>query len=74
MRISEMLEMSFPCSYIMVDKHPRRHDPLHIVTHRIQSTISEFTSCLLKACSPYLCSKWNGYLQALDMTVSKKGS
>ena len=71
-RIQEMLEHSFPCSYIMVDNHPRRHDPLHIVTHRIRSTSTEFTNYLLKACSPYLCSKWNGYLRALDMMVSDR--
>ncbi|XP_071926454.1 protein PHYLLO, chloroplastic isoform X3 [Coffea arabica] len=69
-RIQEMLEHSFPCSYIMVDNHPRRHDPLHIVTHRIRSTSTEFTNYLLKACSPYLCSKWNGYLRALDMMAA----
>ncbi|KAL3510951.1 hypothetical protein ACH5RR_030352 [Cinchona calisaya] len=69
-RIPEMLEHSFPFSYIMVDKHPRRHDPLHIVTQRIQSTVTEFTNYLLKASLPYLCSKWKGQLRALDMMAA----
>lgn len=67
-RIVQMIEHSLPF-YIMVDGHPRRHDPLHIVTHRIQSKITEFTNCLMKTCTPCLSSTWKSYLQALEMTV-----
>ncbi|KAA8532823.1 hypothetical protein F0562_033059 [Nyssa sinensis] len=69
-RISQMLEDCFPCSYIMVDKHPSRHDSSHIVTHRIQSTITQFTDCLLKAVIPPIRSKWSSFLRALDMMVA----
>ncbi len=68
-RISQMLEKCSPCSYIMVDKHPCRHDPSHIVTHRIQSTVVEFANCLLKARSPNKNSKWSSFLQILNMMV-----
>ncbi|KAK3004036.1 hypothetical protein RJ639_019334 [Escallonia herrerae] len=69
-RISEMLEDSFPRAYIMVEKHPSRHDPSHIVTHRIQSSATEFTGCLLKACKPRMSRNWIGFLRALDMMVA----
>ncbi|XP_031097286.1 protein PHYLLO, chloroplastic isoform X2 [Ipomoea triloba] len=69
-RISQMLESCFPCSYIMVDKHPSRHDPLHIVTHRIQTTITRFANCLLKACVPHTGNQWRGFLQVLNTTAA----
>ncbi|KAH9607030.1 hypothetical protein KSS87_013805 [Heliosperma pusillum] len=69
-RISQFLEHCFPCPYIMVDKHPCRHDPSHIVTHRIQSTISEFAACLLKSTPPRLPRKWSSILKAVDSVVA----
>lgn len=68
-RISQMLEKCSPCSYIMVDSHPCRHDASHIVTHRIESTVVEFASCLLKARFPNKNSKWSSFLQILNMMV-----
>ena len=65
-----MIEDSFPCSYIMVDRHPCRHDPSHILTHRIQSTITEFADSLRKAQFPLMSGKWSVSLRALDMMVS----
>ncbi|XWS69567.1 hypothetical protein CRYUN_Cryun04dG0190100 [Craigia yunnanensis] len=71
-RISQMLEKCFPCSYILVDNHPCRHDPSHLVTHRIQSSAIEFANILLKAQFPHRSSKWRGYLQALNMMVGQE--
>ncbi|KAG5532630.1 hypothetical protein RHGRI_027056 [Rhododendron griersonianum] len=68
-RISQMLEDSFPCAYVLVENHPCRHDPSHIVTHRIQSTITQFSDCLLKAHIPQISSKWCGFLKAVDKMV-----
>lgn len=68
-RIAKMLEECFPCSYIMVDKHPFRHDPSHIVTHRIHSTIVEFADYVLKAEFPHLSKEWSTYLQMLNVMV-----
>ncbi|XP_077237681.1 2-oxoglutarate decarboxylase/hydro-lyase/magnesium ion-binding protein isoform X2 [Tasmannia lanceolata] len=69
-RIAQMLEACSPCSYIMVDKHPNRHDPSHIVTHRIQSTITEFSDYLLRVHFPRKITKWSSFLQALNMMVA----
>ncbi|XP_058112414.1 protein PHYLLO, chloroplastic isoform X2 [Magnolia sinica] len=71
-RITQILERCSPCSYIMVDKHPYRHDPSHILTHRLQSTISEFAAYLLKVNFPRNNSRWHTFLQALDMMVARE--
>ena len=68
-RICQMLEESAPFSYVMVEKHPRRHDPSHIVTHRIQSTIADFVGSLLKSRVPHMSSKWSTSLQTLSKMV-----
>ncbi|KAJ7943266.1 protein PHYLLO, chloroplastic [Quillaja saponaria] len=70
-RISQMLENCITCSYVMVDQHPYRHDPTHIVTHRIQSTIAEFAGCLLKANFPRN-SKWSTSLHVLSKMVEQE--
>ncbi|TYG79763.1 hypothetical protein ES288_D02G162700v1 [Gossypium darwinii] len=71
-RISQMLEKCFPCSYILVDNHPHRHDPSHFVTHRIQSSAIEFANILMKAQIPNRSRKWHYYLQALNMMVGQE--
>ncbi|CAI8583567.1 unnamed protein product [Vicia faba] len=68
-RICQILEECAPLSYIMVDKHPFRHDPSHIVTHRIQTTIFYFVGCLLKATVPHSRSMWITSLQLLSKMV-----
>lgn len=68
-RVCQILEECAPFSYIMVDKHPLRHDPSHIVTHRIQTTIFDFVSCLLKATVPHSKSMWSISLQLLSKMV-----
>ncbi|KAF6171682.1 hypothetical protein GIB67_007203 [Kingdonia uniflora] len=69
-RIGQMLEVCSPCSYIMVEEHPYRHDSSHIVTHRIQSNITEFANSLLKVQFPRMSTKWSGFLQALNKMVA----
>ncbi|XP_061990446.1 protein PHYLLO, chloroplastic isoform X1 [Rosa rugosa] len=71
-RIAKMLEESFPCSYIMVDKHPFRHDPSHIVTHRVHSNIFEFADYILKAEFPHLSKEWSTYLQMINAMVERE--
>ncbi|KAE8667675.1 Menaquinone biosynthesis protein, putative isoform 2 [Hibiscus syriacus] len=71
-RISQMLEKCFPCSYILVDDHPNRHDPSHFVTQRIQISAIEFANILLKAQIPHRSRKWHDYLQALNMMVGQE--
>ncbi|XP_050226145.1 protein PHYLLO, chloroplastic isoform X2 [Mercurialis annua] len=69
-RISQMLEVCFPLSYILVDDHPFRHDPSHSVTHRVQCSILQFVDCLKKAQFIRRGSKWSDYLTALDRMVA----
>ena len=64
-----MLEKCFPFAYILVDKHPCRHDPSHLVTHRVQSNIVQFANCVLKSIFPWRRSKLDGHLQALNGAV-----
>lgn len=65
-----MLEECFPCSYILVDSHPFRYDPSHIVTHRIQSGIIKFANHLLKVEHPYERNGWSTYLRAVNLMVT----
>ncbi|KAG0464696.1 hypothetical protein HPP92_018860 [Vanilla planifolia] len=46
-RVSQFLELCSPNSYIFVDKHPYRHDPSHLITHRLQCSIIEFADIML---------------------------
>ncbi|XP_073287012.1 protein PHYLLO, chloroplastic isoform X2 [Primulina huaijiensis] len=68
-RVAQMIENCFPCSFIMVDEHSGRHDPSNIMTHRIQSTITQFSDCVIKCCSPQENQKWTEILRGLDMAV-----
>ncbi|OIV93706.1 hypothetical protein TanjilG_16557 [Lupinus angustifolius] len=68
-RICQVLEECAPFSYIMVDKHPFRHDPSHIITHRIQTTIVDFVACLMKATVPRTVCMWGTSLQLLSKMV-----
>ncbi|KAE9597953.1 putative 2-succinyl-5-enolpyruvyl-6-hydroxy-3-cyclohexene-1-carboxylic-acid synthase [Lupinus albus] len=68
-RICQVLEECAPFSYIMVDKHPFRHDPSHIITHRIQTTIVNFVACLMKATVPRTVCMWGTSLQLLSKMV-----
>uniref|UniRef100_A0A2P2MWG5 Protein PHYLLOic isoform X2 n=1 Tax=Rhizophora mucronata TaxID=61149 RepID=A0A2P2MWG5_RHIMU len=69
-RVAQMLEECCPCSYILVDNHPYRHDPSHLLTHRVQCSILQFSDHLIKAQIPYRSSKWCYYLQQLDKMVA----
>lgn len=69
-RISTMVKECIPCPYIMVDKHPYRHDPSHIVSHRIQSSVTQFAGCLMKGTFPRLSTKWTSFLQAVNSMVA----
>lgn len=71
-RLGQFFEFCFPHPYILIDKHPCRHDPSHIVTHRIQSTITEFADVLLKTEVPRNPSKWIIFLKAVNMMVARE--
>ncbi|KAJ4961763.1 hypothetical protein NE237_021673 [Protea cynaroides] len=71
-RVAQMLEECSMCSYILVDKHPYRHDPSHIVTYRIQSSVTEFADTLIRAQFPRKPSKWGLFLQIIDKMVAEE--
>ncbi|CAA6670669.1 unnamed protein product [Spirodela intermedia] len=71
-RISQWLAFHSPRSYILVDKHPYRHDHSHIVTHRIQSTVAEFAESLRNNYFPQKMSKWSRFLEMLNNTVARE--
>ncbi|XP_009127684.1 protein PHYLLO, chloroplastic isoform X1 [Brassica rapa] len=73
-RVSQVLEKCFPFAYILVDKHPCRHDPSHLVTHRVQSNIVQFADCVLKSRFPWRRSKLHGHLHALDGAIAREMS
>nr|XP_043623438.1 protein PHYLLO, chloroplastic [Erigeron canadensis] len=69
-RISQMLEDCFPCSYILVDNHPHRHDPSHIITHRIYSSITHFTDWVLRSCiKTCINSDWTSFMWSINRMV-----
>ncbi|CAN1297759.1 Protein PHYLLO, chloroplastic, partial [Linum perenne] len=69
-RISQMLEDCNPHSYILVDNHPRRHDPSHVVSHRIQSSIVQFVDNLIKVQFQHASRSFYSHLQALNKMVA----
>lgn len=69
-RISQMLEDCFPCSYILVDNHPNRHDPSHIITHRIYSSIIHFADWVLRSCiKTCINSEWTSFMCSINRMV-----
>ncbi|CAN0923900.1 Protein PHYLLO, chloroplastic [Linum grandiflorum] len=69
-RISQMLEECNPFAYIIVDNHPCRHDPSHVVSHRIQSSIVQFVDNLMKVQLPHATRNFSSHLQALNEMVA----
>ncbi|PIN25904.1 Isochorismate synthase [Handroanthus impetiginosus] len=69
-RIAQMIEHCSPRSYIMIDDHPGRHDPSHIMTHRIQSSIPRFGEWLTKNSTPGASKKLMEFIRGLDMTAA----
>ena len=67
----QWLEQQTPQSYMMVLKHPLRHDPLHNVTSRVQASVTDFCQKLL----PELPSRketWAASLLALNTKVRQR--
>ncbi|XP_020083251.1 protein PHYLLO, chloroplastic isoform X4 [Ananas comosus] len=71
-RIGQFLDHCPPASYVLVDNHPYRHDPSHIVTHRIQSTITEFADALCNVHLPKKARGWSNLLKALNSVVAQE--
>jgi 2-succinyl-5-enolpyruvyl-6-hydroxy-3-cyclohexene-1-carboxylate synthase len=68
-RVGMFLETSFPSSYILIDRHPCRHDPSHVVTHRIQANVAEFAARLCRCTFQRKRSRWTEFLTILNSVV-----
>ncbi|KAL7603912.1 hypothetical protein Lser_V15G15247 [Lactuca serriola] len=68
-RVSQMIQDSSPCQYILVDNHPNRHDPSHAITHRIQGHIRHFTNCVMRSCTTKINTQWTNFLCSINMMV-----
>uniref|UniRef100_A0A0D9VHL4 Mandelate racemase/muconate lactonizing enzyme C-terminal domain-containing protein n=1 Tax=Leersia perrieri TaxID=77586 RepID=A0A0D9VHL4_9ORYZ len=71
-RVGTYLESCSPTSYILIDAHPCRHDPSHVVTHRIQATIAEFAASLWQCNFQRKTSRWSDILKVLNSAVSQE--
>ncbi|KAJ3679628.1 hypothetical protein LUZ60_017639 [Juncus effusus] len=72
-RVSQFLESCAPNPYILADRHPYRHDPSHVITHRIQCTITEFVSTLCKFYVPKKkATRWTGLLRELNSVIARE--
>lgn len=71
-RVEMFLESCFPSSHILVDSHPCRHDPSHVVTHRIQTSVAEFAAILCQCNLERETSRWKDILMVLNSVVSQE--
>ncbi|CAN6273232.1 unnamed protein product [Urochloa humidicola] len=71
-RVGMFLETCFPSSYVLIDKHPCRHDPSHVVTHRIQASVVEFAASLCHCNFQRKASRWTDILMVLNSVVSQE--
>ncbi|KAK3158306.1 hypothetical protein QOZ80_2AG0135410 [Eleusine coracana subsp. coracana] len=71
-RVGMFLESSFPSSYILIDRHPCRHDPSHVVTHRLQASVTEFAASLYQRTFQRKTSRWKSILMVLNSVVSQE--
>ncbi|CAL5021226.1 unnamed protein product [Urochloa decumbens] len=71
-RVGMFLETCFPSSYILIDRHPCRHDPSHVVTHRIQASLVEFAASLCHCNFQRKTSRWTYIMMVLNSVVSQE--
>ncbi|OEL19228.1 Protein PHYLLO, chloroplastic [Dichanthelium oligosanthes] len=71
-RVGMLLESCFPSSYILIDRHPCRHDPSHVVTHRIQASVVEFAASLCQCTFQRKTSRWTDILRVVNSVVSQE--
>ncbi|KAM3241842.1 hypothetical protein ACQJBY_054524 [Aegilops geniculata] len=71
-RMEMFLESCFPSSYILIDTHPCRHDPSHVVTHRIQTSVADFAASLCQCNLERKTSRWKDILMVLNSAVSQE--
>ncbi|XP_025816542.1 protein PHYLLO, chloroplastic isoform X5 [Panicum hallii] len=71
-RVGMFLETCSPSSYILIDRHPCRHDPSHVVTHRIQASVVEFAASLCGRTFQRKTSRWTDILMVANSVVAQE--
>ncbi|RLN09825.1 protein PHYLLO, chloroplastic isoform X1 [Panicum miliaceum] len=71
-RVGMFLETCSPSSYILIDRHPCRHDPSHVVTHRIQASVVEFAASLCRCTFQRKTSRWTDILMVANSVVAQE--
>ncbi|KAL3698745.1 hypothetical protein R1sor_012821 [Riccia sorocarpa] len=71
-RLSHFLEAASPGAYIVVEEHSSRHDPSHIVTHRVQSSAADFSYTIMNATEPKPVTAFCNQLQILSEVVQRE--
>ncbi|XP_078167049.1 protein PHYLLO, chloroplastic-like isoform X2 [Carex rostrata] len=68
-RMNQFLESCAPIPYILVDSHPYRHDPSHIVTYRIQSSVSQFVAIMCEFQFSNKVKEWSCLLKGINSAI-----
>ncbi|EKD06414.1 MAG: 2-succinyl-5-enolpyruvyl-6-hydroxy-3-cyclohexene-1-carboxylic-acid synthase [Limnospira sp. PMC 1291.21] len=68
-RFLEYLPTHPPRYYIMITDSPSRHDPAHIVSHRIESNIEKLCESLLPLLAPNLSEDWQDKLWLKSLKI-----
>ncbi|BFI28545.1 menaquinone-specific isochorismate synthase [Marchantia polymorpha subsp. ruderalis] len=71
-RLSQFLEAASPEAYIIVEEHSSRHDPSHIVTHRVQSSAADFSYTIMNATGSKPRTSFCSRLQILSEVVQRE--
>ncbi|KAG6548096.1 hypothetical protein Mapa_010376 [Marchantia paleacea] len=71
-RLSQFLEAASPEAYIVVEEHSSRHDPSHIVTHRVQSSAADFSYTIMNATVSKPRTSFCSRLQILSEVVQRE--
>jgi len=69
-RLLEFLESARPENYIRIADHPKRHDPNHQVTLRIECNVTDFCRQIIGRTSKKIISKQAEHFKHLSKTVA----
>ncbi|MCO5559536.1 hypothetical protein L7F22_013137 [Adiantum nelumboides] len=71
-RLAMFLEACQPSPYILVEEHPFRHDPSHLLTHRVHGSVIEFVTQLVQCSAPSQSQAYGKQLRLLSDLVGQE--
>ncbi|KAI5055725.1 hypothetical protein GOP47_0029246 [Adiantum capillus-veneris] len=71
-RLAMFLETCQPSPYILVEEHPFRHDPSHLLTHRVHGSVIEFVTQLVLCSAPSQSRGYGKQLMLLSDVVGQE--